>query len=60
MTTKPQYCWAIYSGKMLLPWTCKQLRKDCVVCFLDDCNATWKQTRKRGYSVHKIKVTVIK
>jgi hypothetical protein len=61
MYPKPQYAFAIYSEAILLPYSIRLRRKDCIGDFLHDYgpNEKWPTHTQRGYSIRKVKISVV-
>lgn len=48
--------WAVFSGRVMLPYTVRLTRKEAIDAITDELGATWDAAGVRGYSVRKVEV----
>ena len=56
MDNKPKFeqCWAILSGRVLLPWSIRSTRKQAIRDICRHTELDWRECKKRGYSYQKV------
>ena len=54
MENKGMICFAIFTGKIFLPFSIRTTKKQAITDFINDRNGTMEDYIERGYSVGKV------